>query len=91
MKIATVIRPRADGAVIFAHNGVQYRFVREADGVLACDVADDEAVRAMLATDRFYPLQAADEPAAQALVQHEPQPEPQRRTSRRSKKGEATA
>ena len=86
MKIATVIRPRADGTVIFAHKGEQFVFAREDDGVLVCDVEGDEAVRAMLATDRFYPLQADDEPAAQALVQDAPKP---RRT--RSKKDEGVA
>lgn len=95
MKIASIIKPRADGSVVFVHKGREYRFIREASGILACDVDEKDAVRAMLATDRFYPLQAADEPLAQKIVQEaKPQAAPQtapRRSARRSKKDEAAA
>ena len=72
MKIACVIKPRADGTVKFVFAGKDYVFRRDADGLLACDVGEQEAARAMLATDRFYPQQQEDEALAQSLVQDTP-------------------
>ena len=87
MKIACVIKPRADGTVRFVFAGKEYVFLRGAGGVLSCDVDDNAAVGAMLATDRFYPLQAEDEPMAQSIVQ-DAGAAAQRKTARRSSKKE---
>lgn len=94
MKIACVIKPRADGTVKFVFAGKEYVFRRELSGEMACNVDEKDVVRAMLATDRFYPMQAEDEPLAQKIVQDASlsaaasvAQEPQRRT-RRSKKVE---
>lgn len=74
MKIATVIKPRADGTVVFERGGKKFVFRRELDGQLSCDVDEKDDVRAMLASDRFYPLQQEDEPLAQQIVQEAPKP-----------------
>ena len=93
MKIACVIKPRADGTVKFVFAGKEYVFRRELSGEMACNVDEKDVVRAMLATDRFYPMQAEDEPLAQKIVQDAPQPAEAapRRAARRSKKDEASA
>ena len=68
MKLNTSIAPRRTGVVLASHAGVTYEFRPGADGELECDVADQAAVAALLATGNFYPASEEDFEAAMALA-----------------------
>lgn len=68
MKLNTSIAPRRTGVVLASHAGVTYEFRPGADGELECDVADQAAVAALLATGNFYPASEEDFESAMALA-----------------------
>ena len=69
MKLHTSIPPRRDGTVkVKTPAGSDYVFVADAEGELACEVADEADLTWMLKTQHFYPAEAADTSAAVELV-----------------------
>jgi hypothetical protein len=68
MKLNTSIAPRRSGIVLASHGGQTYEFRPGADGELECEVADQSAVAALLATGNFYPAREEDFEAAVKLA-----------------------
>jgi hypothetical protein len=69
MKLNTSIAPRRDGTVkASGPSGQTYVFTLDEDGELACDVADEMDLAALLETDNFYPADPADAERAADLV-----------------------
>lgn len=69
MKLLTSIPPRRDGTVnATGLDGAVYKFERNADGELACDIEHQPTVAFLLDGGLFFPADAADYEAAIALT-----------------------
>lgn len=69
MKLLTSIPPRRDGTVnATGLDGVVYKFERNADGELACEIEHQPTVAYLLEGGLFFPADAADYEAAIALT-----------------------
>ena len=67
MKLHTSIPPRRDGTVnVLGLDGASYKFERDGEGELACDVAHEPTVAFLLDGGMFYPAEPED--FAQALA-----------------------
>lgn len=61
MKLATDIKPRADGEVrVTSPSGTLYRFSASSDGVLVADVSSNDDIAWLLNTGAFYPDAESD-------------------------------
>jgi hypothetical protein len=64
MKLGTDTIPRKDGTVVARFGDVAYTFIRGDDGVLSCDVGNDDHIEALINTGNFYPVSEGDYDAA---------------------------